>query len=566
MLEAGVVRWRWAFALIGLSALAILTRLSGWAVLGFNLLVFLFAVGHTLWEARKRAKRGQLRAALLGLGLLLVTIAGVAAFNYNQYGTVFGRYRQLDDLVVRAIGNFNLPLETVAGVFNQTQVSYETPLTLLTTRRTFLVVYSLAVVTSISGAFLGLVLATVRRWRKQDSPNLGAYLLLTGALGVGVALVLFRNMLNVTEGGGVTLYNTATIFAPLRYYNAALPPLALLLSVGLLTMVEPIRVSSHATLQRILSANPLGIGLALLWMVVTLLGVAVLVRQRAGTEVIDIQTLQSMENFTAVSAADGDDNQPDVLGYVAEPNSAQGVVNLTIYARQVESTTLNYAAQVDMMVDGSVMNSCQFLPARGFYPTTLWSSQSAVKFSSAVPNCAGAINDPIDLSLRWLGADVNGVIQEETEPLLLGTVDPPLAQIPETCPTALGIFAEGYRLTQFNSPSSVGVGDTYLPSANWIVTQPSPDVAGRIFLFTHEETGEQYPCAAGDNPASSWVLGEYKFFDRCPMTFPAEAALGDYTVSMVMVNAAGERLPATDAAGEPMPNNAVRIGTVTLEE
>src|SRR5690606_16931418 len=93
MLEGGIVRWRWMIVLIGLSALAILTRLSGWAVLGFDVLVFLYAIGYTLWEARKRAKRSQLRAALVGLVLLVVTVLGVAAFNYSQYGTIFGRYR-----------------------------------------------------------------------------------------------------------------------------------------------------------------------------------------------------------------------------------------------------------------------------------------------------------------------------------------------------------------------------------------------------------------------------------------------------------------------------------------
>ena len=567
MLEGGMVRWRWGLLLIGLSALAILTRLSGWAVFGFDVLIFLYAIGRTLWEVRKRAKRGQIRAALIGVALLVVTVGGVAAFNYNQYGTVFGRYRQLDELVLRAMTNFNLPLETVVGVFSQTQVSYEASLTLLTTRRPFLVLYTFAVVVALVGAFLGLVLAAVRRAQKKDLPDLGAYLLLIAAVGVGVTLVLFRNTLNVSAGGGVTLYNSATIFAPLRYYNAALPPLALLLSAGLATLVEPIRMRSHPPLQRILSSNPLGIGLAILWMLVALLGAAVMLKLRTGAEVIDMQAFQGMgSNFTAVSMDGLDPDQPRLLGYSAEPRSAQGVVNLTLYAQQPDHTTLNYAAQVDMIVDGNVVNSCQFLPARGFYPTTLWSNQSVVKFSSDIPNCAGDINTPIDLSLRWLGADVNGVIQEETQQILLGAVDPPLAQIPETCPQTLGIFADGYRLTQFNSPSTVRMGETYLPSANWIVTQLSPDVAGRIFLFTHEETGEQYPCAASDNPATSWVLGEYKFFDRCPMIFPPEATPGDYAVSVVMVNAVGERLPATDAAGEPVPENVVLVGTVTLEE
>src|SRR5690606_24665392 len=193
---------------------------------------------------------------------LVVTVLGVAAFNYSQYGTIFGRYRQLDDLVVRSVQNFNLPLETIIGTFSQTQNSYEAPLAFLTTRRAPLVLYTGVVVVALLGVLLALILAGIRQWRKQVAPDFGAYLLLATAVGVGIALVLFRNTLNVSAGGGVTLYNTATIYAPLRYYNAALPPLMLLLSIGLATLAEPIRTRSPFTVQRILSSNPLGSGLA----------------------------------------------------------------------------------------------------------------------------------------------------------------------------------------------------------------------------------------------------------------------------------------------------------------
>src|SRR5690606_32804664 len=192
-------------------------------------------------------------------------------------------------------------------------------------------------------------------------------------------------------------------------------------------------------------------------------------------------------------------------------------------------------------------------------------SESVVKLSTTLPNCAGTIDSPIDLSLRWLGANPNGTIEDETQPVLLGTLDPPFAQVPEVCPQTLGVIAGGYRITQFNSPASVRIGETYLPSLNWIVTETSPDVAGRAFIFTHEGTGEQYLCGAIDNAVQTWRLGEYRYFDRCPMTFPPEASPGVYMVSIGLVNAAGEWMPATDAAGEPLPDNAVRVGTITLE-
>lgn len=566
MLEGGSVRWRWSLPLIGLSALAILTRLSGWAVFGFDIVVILYAIGRTLWEAHRRAKRGQIRAAMVGLALLIVVGVGVAAFNYSQYGTIFGRYRQLDELVLRAVQNFNLPLETVVGVFDQTRLSYETPLNLLTARRPFLTLYTFPVVFALTGALAGLVVALVQRWRRVTAPDFGALVMLITAVSVAGALVLFRNTINVSASGGVTLYNTATIFAPLRYYNAALPPLALLLSAGLAVMAEPIGAHSRAFLRNMLSSNPFGIGLALLWVVVAVLGAVVMLRQRPAVELIGMHTFQAiMSELPSVSEGGFSEDHPIVHSYTADPRSEQGVVDLTLYAQESNAAPLNYAAQIDMIVDGTIVNSCQILPARGFYPTTIWPRQSVVKFTAVLPNCAGEINTPVDLSLRWLGADMNGVIQEESEPVLLGTIDARLIQ-PESCPQTLGIFEDGYYVTQFNTPPSVRIGETYLPSANWIVTQRSPEVAARVFLFTHAETDEQYFCAASDHTAASWAHGEYVFFDRCPMTFPPEATPGDYMVSLVMENAAGERLPATDAAGEPLPENVVMLGTVTLEE
>lgn len=67
-------------------------------------------------------------------------------------------------------------------------------------------------------------------------------------------------------------------------------------------------------------------------------------------------------------------------------------------------------------------------------------------------------------------------------------------------------------MIQFNSPPSVRVGETYLPSANWIVTGPSPEVvevAGRVFIFTQGETGEEYFCLAGDRVAWLWARWGY---------------------------------------------------------
>jgi hypothetical protein len=292
----------------------------------------------------------------------------------------------------------------------------------------------------------------------------------------------------------------------------------------------------------------------------------VTLRDRAYVQVFDMDSFQqAMGGVEGEIEAQVSADQPNIYRAIANPRPDDGLIDLTLHAGLSNPSVLNYAAKLDMVVDGTVVNSCEFLPARAYYPTTLWQPDSVINFTATIPNCAGALDSPIELRLLWLGADMTGVIQEETSPITLARIDPPLAQA-ATCPETLGTLAGGYIVTKFNSPPSVRIGETYLPSANWVVTNPSPEVAGRVFIFTHNQTGEQYTCAVGDHPASSWLRGEYVYFDRCPgFSFPPEATPGEYTASVVMLNGAGELLPATDTAGEPLPGNAVALGTVSVE-
>lgn len=566
MLEGGRARWRWIFPLMGTAALAILTRLSGWSVLGFAVLVILFAIGRTLWQARQSAKPGQARLALGGLALLIVAVLALGIFNYSQYGTVFGRYSWLDEMVLRTIQDFNLPFATIAGVFNQTRNSYLAPVSALTTRQALHTLYLLPVAVALIGVVVGFADA-VRRGRGQPTTP-GAYLLLLAAVAVAVVLVVFRNTINVSALGGATFYNTAAIFAPLRYYNAALPPLTLLLSAGLMALTEPVRqrlgAGAASPLRQVLSANLLGIGLAGLWLVVGVLGAAALAQNRAAAQVFDLAAYQQDVGALPNSLPAADGGYPALYRHIVSPRAGDGLIDLTLDAGLASPTALNYAVEVAMTSGGQVVNRCQFLPARGYHPTTFWQPETAVRFTTTVPNCAGMLTSPVDVSLRWLGAGMDGLIQDISPPVSLGTITEPLAQA-QSCPDTLGIIAGGYRLTRFNSPPIIQRGEIYLPSLNWIITQPTPEALGRTFIFTHDQTAEQFTCSGMDLGVQTWELGEYVYFDRCPVTFPPEAAVGTYTVSVVLTGAAGEWLPAADLSGNPIPGGAVRVGTVELE-
>lgn len=558
MFRGKTVRWRWAVPLIGFAILAVLTRLSGWAVFGLDVLIIGYGVGRTVHDARKHINRSQLRVAMIGLALLVIAGAGIALYNYSQFGSVFGRYPWLDQLVLRAVHDLNPSADAVIGVIEQTRISFESPLALLGPHRILLNLYSLAVLIALSG----IGLALVQRWRRHSTPQIGSITLLAGAAAIAAALVLFRNLLNITSGGGVTAYNTAMIFVPIRYYDVGLPPMALLLSAGLMAWAELLAAiagrqrSSH--LARLAKINPFGVGMALIWTAVTILGIARLLHNHPTVGEIQPASLIAAQDTTTPAGAQAI-TAPRLLASAATIDSGNGTIDLAIQALSNAPMTLNYAAQIDMVSDGSVINSCQFLPVRGFVPTTLWTPNEPVTITAAIPNCAGPRTAPIDLRLRWLGANMSGVIEYETESVLLTTIETPLAQAP-TCPVTLGILADGYRVTKFNSPSSVRTGETYLPSVNWIVTNPSDAVAERWFIFTHTGTGEQFICSVIDRAVSTWARGEHVYFDRCPMTFSPQASLGEYTVEVALIDDAGRRLPATGVA----TNDAVPVGIVTV--
>lgn len=570
LFQRGQVRWGWVIPLILTAALAILTRLSGWACLAFTVLVVAYAIGLTLWRARRHASRQQLRLALVALLLVVGAVAALAVFNLSQYGTIFGRYRWLDDLIVSALRDFGLPWVIIIGTFGQTALEYVAPLMALTTRNALLVVYTLLAAVPLAAALGGIVVMGYQ-WRRGQNRSLSPYALLLAAVGTAVALVVFRNVITASAMGGATLYNTAAIFAPLRYYNTGLPPLALLMSAGLVLLADVVshwlRPRLSAAVATALSILP-AVALAAVWFCVVLLNMDVLAQERSAATTLTLQQLQTRSDVTRVALLPSSGaptlSAPQVLAYQAAPAERTGVYDLTLYATISTPTDVNYAAVVEMTQGETLLNRCEFVPARGYAPTTFWPPGEVVRFDTEIPNCAGVLDAPVDVSLRWLAADLNGSLIGESPPVSLGTLDPPVEQA-ASCPTTLGIIAGGYRVVRFNSPPSVHVDEPYLPSVNWIVTAPSPDVVSRTFVFTHATTQEQYTCSAGDRAASLWLRGEYLYFERCPMTFPPDATPGDYAVSVMLANAAGEALPATDVAGHPLSGNLVPLGTVRLE-
>lgn len=549
------IRWREVLLVLVTAALALLTRLTGWSVFALSALALLAVVGRTLWHSRTR---GQVRAALLALSLIVVAALAVGLFNLSQYGSVFGRYSQLDAFALRILREFNLSPTTLITLLDHTRMSYLEPLLALEPRALLTQAYSAMILVALVGALWLLV----RSLYSRESQPTAAILLLGASVVIMVVFVVLRNAINA-DLSNTTLYNTGFVYAPLRYYAVALPALALLISAGLLALIP--RLSA---LDSVRALHPLGAGVALVWLIVSVLTAAVLIGARPQAAVMtraEFDALTDVERFDASSGG----QLPQVLGYRAQPAVGEGMIDLTLYLGASGPLTSDYGVRVELAQRGSPLGFCEFVPGQGALPTSRWSAEQVIVSRQSIPNCAPTSADAIDLSLRWLDLDAEGERPPMSGAAALGSIDGGLA-VAATCPQHIGIVNQGYLLLSFNSPVEVPTGELYLPSVNWFVLDAEAGAVQRVFTFTHVDSGDEYTCEGTPAPAAydpaGWLRGQTIYFDVCRMTFPEDAPRGSYAVSVGLQDAAGALLSGVDQNGQPFEAGRIPVGEITLTD
>lgn len=534
---------RLLLAILFTAALAVLTRLPGWAVLGFDVLVLVAVIG----RAGRGLSRRQARLGLIGLGLLVAAGAAVALFNVAQYGNVFGRYSNLDRVIGAALGDLSVPSVTLIGILDHTRLQYAGPLQMILPRETPVRLYGWLLPLCLIGASFGIIRALYRALRRRESA-LGAFALLLAAALAAVTLVVLRNLTAATDAN-TTLYNTAYIFAPLRYYTPGLPAFALLFAGGLWSVMDVLPLTPRSALSTLI---------ALIWLGVAAGGVVYHIANRPPDPRVPALPAEAVPVERA-----GTPDQPHLLAYTTA--LGEGVVDLTLYLTADQPLTSNYAAQIEMVdASGTVVNRCEVLPTGGVYPTTRWRPGEIIAAQAAIPNCAGALQPPLDIRLGWLRASADGelsVANTASQPLL--TLSEPLGES-ASCPPNLGTVAGSYQITRFNSPPEVRRGETYLPSLNWLVLDALPDVEVRVFIFRHRETETEYICNTANYWASQWVRGEAVYFDACTMQFPPDAPLGEYVAYAGLQDTRYHWLPATEEDGTDVYQ--VEVGRVQVVE
>jgi len=553
-------RWRYAAGMLIFAVFAILTRLPGWAVAGFSGLVLAFVLIRAVVE---NYRRKGMRVLLLPAAAVIIGIAGLAAvlaFNYSRSGSLFGRYAGQESQVLRLFEQPDTAARIGMDVLRVSLNEFGNPLSQIASSR-LVTLQTTALLAGLTGAALLVLWGVIQSFRKRETPLVGGALALWAAALCGIGLVIVRNVITVEAWGGVTDYNFAAIYAPIRYYATALPPLALLVAIGFWTLGRAglalfsrrllpemqMRLSGAAALL------PATMGLALL--LITGITVTRALAERPAVPTLTQAQFAALAGVTPVNGPDAD-GFPRIVGSRQQVDE-DGLLQVTVYSVAPAEAEWNSALTLALGVD-----SCAFLPARGYSGTLVWQPGVIYALNTHLANCSNPEDEPLMLTAAWRGANLDGIYRAESPPVELGTVG--VLSHGANCPANLGIIAGGYQIVRLNTPETAARGENYQPSLNWIVLHSRPDAYGRRIMLRHAETGAAFTCDFMDRDFTRWAEGEYVHFDRCPFTLPEDAPTGIYQILVVGLDVNGEPLPAVDGAGNAFPDNMIPVGQVVV--
>lgn len=511
--------------------LAILTRLNGWAIVGVSVLL-LFIYLRQKGAAVITPKRSR-RIALL-VGAVSLSIIGVIVLNLILYGSIFGRYAQVEAiLTTNLFQNFTLDgaFNVFAASLRDLSTSYSQPTSLLGSSARLPSGYVLLTVVMIAIAVLG----AVRLWRR-NRPAVWLPLLFV----VSATLLVFVRNLNAIEF--TTDYSTTYIFTPLRYFITGLPAATIFIAIGL---------------SEIRFAPWIAAGLSALYVVLLLLGILNLPKYVAPPEV-DLQRVER-ELPSLETSANADSDLPQIIAYHLTMHPDQQAIELNLYTEAVQPLNRNYAIRVEIVGPNGNTMRCQFLPAGGAYPSAYWKQDDIVQTNVMIPNCGEDLIPGNPIFLRW--ASTEGL----SDAIHLGWVNEPLGTA-EDCPSFLGDIDDSLKVIRYTGPLQAPVGTLYLPAVNWLTVNVPLRAFTRVYALREENGTEEFICEGlprlGTKPFSIWLMGETTYFDECPLEIPEDAPTGRYQVFLGVKDINGDWLPARGADGTLAADHLIYVETI----
>lgn len=266
-----------------------------------------------------------------------------------------------------------------------------------------------------------------------------------------------------------------------------------------------------------------------------------------------------------------------LIGYDVAPAPLYpgDVLRVTFYWEVLDQPDEDYVFFVQVFGRGGVkLGGRDTHPGLGRYPTSRWRPGEVIADTVPVPLPEGAAA-PTALRLDvgfYLFDGPRLATEDGRETVSLGPVR--LAAREPTSPVGIPLnvrLGEGVRLVTWKPTWSgpVHPGDTLRFTLYWACDAPP----GRSFnVFVHLAGGEGPPLAQGDGPPMGgdypthlWDVGDV-VADPREVVLPADLPPGRYELLVGLYSLeTGERLPAFDAQGTRLPNDAVPLSDVEIK-
>ncbi len=269
-----------------------------------------------------------------------------------------------------------------------------------------------------------------------------------------------------------------------------------------------------------------------------------------------------------------------LLGYDLPATAAPGQpMTATLYWQADAPPDESYVLALRLLdPTGRPVSAIDTLPAAGRYSTLVWEPGRPFRDSYVLPPVAGDATPglgtllivvyPRGLPDAPLPVTAGG--QAAGHEVRLGAIKiVPAAPVVLQPPRATGVtFGDRFRLLGHDAPAAGQPGQTLPLTLAWQALSPD----GRDYTaFVHlvDSAGELVaqsdgPPQGGAYPTSIWAAGE-QVADARALPLPADLPPGEYALLVGLYDPASEaRLPAADAAGGRVPDDAVELARLVI--
>jgi len=536
--------------LVVASIASLLVKVSGWVLVGGAVLV----LGQLLVKHLLRGMTARTWAITGGVTVtLLVVTTAIGLFNVQQYGSVLGRYGNLDQLLGEVVTEWRTLPNTVALTLNFTRYDAMGVLGESELARGALLLYQAGLIGIFFLPLAAIVLTVVLR----DWAQLLAVLWLTAVIIATIGLVVARNHI-AALGDGVL--ENALVYAPVRYYVLAVPAWVLLMGY---TLKEVTKLGGGFVIQR--SMQIIGIITVICIFAISVWGLWGYTPTRLMRQFVLTQVEFNARSEDIIEASAFSESLPAVLASDIALDSARNWLDFGLYFSTNQPLTVSWSPEITLEDANGRVVRCQTLPLYGYFPAPRWQPKTVIHQPLRVRNCQTPLVAPIEIRFNWWSPEGS------SNSLILSTLESELG-LSEGCPNHFGVVENALQIIEKRTPEDVLAGTVYEPYLDYFVVQPISRVQERVFTLTEIGSNSAYSCVGlasihGGNLSfgearQGIAAGDRIFLDSCAIFIPEDALRGEYLLTVAFTDSAGDEIPVILADGSAQ--TALRLATVNV--